>query len=68
MRDESKSSLSSSGEETTNAQRVVKYNEKFNVPEQSEEEEEAETDDNAEVENLAEESKIKLKKKRSLVC
>jgi hypothetical protein len=34
----------------------VKYNEKFNVPEQSEEEE-AETHDNAEVENLAEESK-----------
>jgi hypothetical protein len=67
MRDESKSSLSSSREETTKVQRVVKYNEKFNVPEQSEEEE-AETDDNAEVENLAEESKIKLKKKRSLVC
>jgi hypothetical protein len=60
MRDESKFSLSSSGEETTKAQRVVNYNEKFNVPEQSEEE--AETHDNAEVENLAEESKIKLKK------
>jgi hypothetical protein len=67
MRDESKSSLSSSGEETTNAQRDVKYNEKFNVPEQSEEEE-SETPKNSEIGNLAEESKIKLKKKLSLVC
>ena len=45
MSDEgNKSSLSSSEEEeeeeeTTKAQRVVKYNEKFNVPEQTEEEE-----------------------------
>lgn len=61
MRDESKSLLSPSGEETTNAQRDVKYNEKFNVPKQSEEEE-SETHENAEVENLAEESKIKRKK------
>ena len=61
MNDENKSSLPSSEEDTTNAQRVVKYNEKFNVPEQTEEEE-AETHENAEVENLADDSKIKRKK------
>ena len=48
-------------EDTTKAQRVVKYNEKFNVPEQTEEEE-AETHENAEVENLADNSKIKCRK------
>jgi hypothetical protein len=37
--EENKSSLSSSEEKSTKAQRVVKYNEKFNVPEQTEEEE-----------------------------
>ncbi|HYX56381.1 MAG TPA: hypothetical protein VE818_09505 [Nitrososphaeraceae archaeon] len=61
MSDENKSSLPSSEEDTTKAQRVVKYNEKFNVPEQTEEEE-AETHENAEVENLADDSKIKRKK------
>jgi cytoskeletal protein RodZ len=61
MSDENKSSLPSSEEDTTKAQRVVKYNEKFNVPEQTEEEE-AETHENAEVENLANDSKIKRKK------
>jgi cytoskeletal protein RodZ len=61
MSDENKSSLPSSEEDTTKAQRVVKYNEKFNIPEQTEEEE-AETHENAEVENLADDSKIKRKK------
>ena len=62
MSDENKSSLPSSEEEdTTKAHRVVKYNEKFNVPEQTEEEE-AETHENAEVEDLADDSKIKRKK------
>ena len=63
MSNENKSSLPSSeeGEETTKANRVVKYNEKFNVPEQTEEEE-AETHENAEVENLADNSKIKRRK------
>ena len=39
MSDENESSLPSSEEDTTKAHRVVKYNEKFNVPEQTEEEE-----------------------------
>jgi hypothetical protein len=61
--EENKSSLSSSSEEedTTRAERVVKYNEKFNVPEQTEEEE-AETHENAKVENLADNDKIKRRK------
>jgi cytoskeletal protein RodZ len=60
--EENKSSLSSSEEEdTTRAERVVKYNEKFNVPEQTEEEE-AETHENAKVENLADNDKIKRRK------
>jgi hypothetical protein len=61
MNDENKSSLSSSEEETNKAQRVVKYNEKFNVPEQTEKEE-TETHENAEAENLADDSKIKRRK------
>jgi hypothetical protein len=44
------------------AQRVVQYNEKFNVPEQTEKEE-AETHENAEVEHLADENEIKRRKK-----
>ena len=48
-------------EDTTKAERVVKYNEKFNVPEQTEEEE-AETHENAKVENLADNDKIKRRK------
>ena len=60
--EENKSSLSSSEEEdNTKAQRVVKYNEKFNVPEQTEEEE-AKTHENAEVEHLADNSDIKRRK------
>ena len=61
--EENKSSLSSSSEEedTIKAQRVVKYNEKFNVPEQTEEEE-AEIHENAEVEDLADNDKIKRRK------
>ena len=60
--EENKSSLSSSEEEdNTKAQRVVKYNEKFNVPEQTEEEE-SKTHENAEVEHLADNSEIKRRK------
>ena len=59
--EENKSSLSSSEEESNKAQRVVKYNEKFNVPEQTEEEE-AKTHENAEVEQLADNSEIKRRK------
>ncbi|HKG89748.1 MAG TPA: hypothetical protein VKA95_15630 [Nitrososphaeraceae archaeon] len=59
--EENKSSLSSSEEKSTKAQRVVKYNEKFNVPEQTEEEE-AKTHENAEVEQSADNSEIKRRK------
>ena len=59
--EENKSSLSSSEEKSTKAQRVVKYNEKFNVPEQTEEEE-ATIHENAEIENLADNSEIKRRK------
>jgi cytoskeletal protein RodZ len=59
--EENKSSLSSSEEKSTKAQRIVKYNEKFNVPEQIEEEE-AKTHENAEVEQLADNSEIKRRK------
>ncbi len=59
--EENKSSLSSSEEESNKAQRVVKYNEKFNVPEQTEEEE-ATIHENAEIENLADNSEIKRRK------
>ena len=46
------------------AERVVKYNEKFNVPEQTEKEE-AETHENAEVEHLADGREIERRKKLS---
>ena len=46
------------------AKRVVKYNEKFNVPEQTEKEE-AETHENAPVEHLADEKEIKRRKEVS---
>ena len=45
----------------TAAKRVVKYNEKFNVPEQTEKEE-AETHENFPVEHLADEEEIKRRK------
>lgn len=44
------------------AQRVVKYNEKFNVPEQTEKEE-AETHEDAQIEYLADEREIQRRKK-----
>ena len=44
---------SAKSESETTAKRVVKRNEKFNVPDQTEEEE-AETHENAEVEHLVE--------------
>jgi hypothetical protein len=47
--------------EDTAAKRVVKKNEKFNVPDQTEEEE-AETHEDAPVENLAETMKLKGEK------
>jgi hypothetical protein len=43
------------------AKRVVRKNEKFNVPDQTEEEE-AETHENAPVENLADDNEIKRRK------
>jgi len=51
-------------DDETAAERVVKYNEKFNVPYQTEKEE-AETTENAEVEHLADESAIERKKRGS---
>jgi hypothetical protein len=47
--------------EDTAAKRVVKKNEKFNVPDQTEEEE-AESHENAPVENLADDNEIKSRK------
>ena len=43
------------------AKRVVKYNEKFNVPDQTEKEE-AEVHENAPIEHLADEKEIKRNK------
>ena len=43
------------------AKRVVKYNEKFNVPDQTEKEE-ADVHENAPVEHLADEKEIKRRK------
>ena len=43
------------------AKRVVRKNEKFNVPDQTEKEE-AESHENAPVENLAEDEEIKIRK------
>lgn len=48
--------------EDTASTRVVRKNEKFNVPDQTEKEE-AETHENALVENLAEDEEIKRKRK-----
>jgi hypothetical protein len=48
----------------TSAERVVRKNEKFNVPDQTEKEE-AETHENASVENLADDKEIKRGKQRS---
>lgn len=45
------------------AERVIKYNEKFNVPIQTEKEE-AETFENAEVQHLADENEIMRKKRK----
>jgi hypothetical protein len=44
-------------------ERIVKYNEKFNVPIQTEKEE-AETFENAEVQHLADEDEIMRKKRK----
>jgi hypothetical protein len=48
--------------EDADSTRVVRKNEKFNVPDQSEKEE-AETHENAPLENLAEDEEIKRKRK-----
>lgn len=45
------------------AERVIKHNEKFNVPIQTEKEE-AETFENAEVQHLADENEIMRKKRK----
>ena len=52
------------GADGANAERVVKHNEKFNVPEQTEKEE-AETHGNHEVEHLADDKEIERRKKPS---
>lgn len=49
-------------EAKSSAERVIRGNEKFNVPLQTEEEE-AETFENAEVEHLADDSEIRRKKR-----
>ena len=54
--------MSVENEEDTAAKRVVRKNEKFNVPDQTEEEE-SETHDNAPVENLTDNNEIKKEKK-----
>ena len=48
-------------EKSSKAERVVKYNEKFNVPEQTEQEE-AETFEDTEPEGLADERVIRRRK------
>jgi hypothetical protein len=53
--------MSVENEEDTAAKRVVRKNEKFNVPDQTEEEE-AETHENAPVENLADNNEVKRRK------
>lgn len=53
--------MSTENEEAAST-RVVRQNEKFNVPDQTEKEE-AETHENAPVENLAEDEEIKRKRK-----
>ncbi len=52
----------STGNEDAALTRVVRKNEKFNVPDQTEKEE-AETHENAPVENLAEDEEIKRRSK-----
>jgi hypothetical protein len=49
-------------EDESSADRVIRHNEKFNVPLQTEEEE-AETFENAKVEHLADDNEIRHKKK-----
>ena len=51
----------------TTAEKVVRKNEKFNVPDQTEKEE-AETHENAPVENLAEDEEIKRKSSPAAGC
>jgi hypothetical protein len=46
------------------AERAVKYNERFNVPEQTEKEE-SETHENAQVEHLADDREIERRKRHS---
>ena len=53
-----------SDDASARAERAVKFNEKFNVPEQTEKEE-AETHGNAEVEHLAQNREIDRRKKPS---
>jgi hypothetical protein len=56
--------MTSDANEKTAAERIVKYNEKFNVPDQTEEEE-AESHENAEVEHLADNREIERRKRVS---
>jgi hypothetical protein len=52
------------GDAAARAKRAVQYNERFNVPEQTEKEE-AESHGNMEVENLADDKEIERRKKQS---
>ena len=51
-------------DDAARAEKAVKYNERFNVPEQTEQEE-AETHENAEVEHLADDKEIERRKRQS---
>jgi hypothetical protein len=54
--------MSTENDEDAASSRVVRKNEKFNVPDQTEKEE-AETHENAPVENLAEDEETKRRRK-----
>jgi hypothetical protein len=51
-------------DDAARAEKAVKYNERFNVPEQTEQEE-AETHEKAEVEHLADDKEIERRKRQS---
>ena len=64
MSDSENNNNNKSDDAAARAERAVKYNERFNVPEQTEEEE-AETHGNAQAEHLADDREIQRRKKPS---
>jgi hypothetical protein len=64
MSDSEDDNNNTSDDPEARAERAVKYNEKFNVPEQTEKEE-AETHGDAQVEHLADDREIQRRKKPS---